>query len=101
MTENKAWLNLLGLVLRAGKLVTGEELVVKAIQKQKVNLVILSEDASENTRKKVLDKCSFYNTPCIVKGDRETIGRAIGKAERVVIGISDQGFAKKIRSIIE
>ncbi|MBU9720361.1 MULTISPECIES: YlxQ family RNA-binding protein [Bacillaceae] len=95
------WLNLLGLVYRAKKLVTGEELVIKAIQHKKVYLVIVSEDASDNTKKKVLNKCEFYQIPVVVKGDRTSIGNAIGKAERVVIGIEDPGFATKLRSIIE
>lgn len=101
MSGNKAWLNILGLIFRAGKLVTGEELVVKAVQKQRVNLVIVSEDASENTKKKLSDKCSHYGVPFYIRGDREAIGQAIGKAERVVIGIEDPGFAKKIKSILE
>ncbi|MDG5788991.1 YlxQ family RNA-binding protein [Evansella sp. AB-P1] len=103
MTNNKpsSWLNMLGLASRARKLVTGEELVIKAIQKQKVHLVIVSEDASINTKKKVSDKCTFYNIPYIIKGDRGTLGRAIGKDERVIIGIEDKGFSNKISSIIE
>ncbi|WP_088033786.1 YlxQ family RNA-binding protein [Evansella clarkii] len=101
MTGKTDWLNLLGLIYRAGKLVTGEELVVKAVQKQKLSLVIISEDASDNTKKKLSDKCSYYKIPFFIRGDREAIGQAIGKAGRVVIGIEDPGFAKKIRSIIE
>lgn len=88
--KDVAWLNTLGLITRARKLVTGEELVVKAIQKKKVYLVIVSEDASHNTKKKLQDKCNFYNVPLYFKGDREIIGRAIGKVERVVIGIEDR-----------
>ncbi|MBU9714512.1 YlxQ family RNA-binding protein [Evansella tamaricis] len=98
---NSQWLNMLGLVYRARKMVTGEELVVKAIQKNHVSLVLISEDASDNTKKKVLNKCDYYNIPCFVKGDRTSLGRAIGKSERVVLGIEDSGFAAKIRSLIE
>ncbi|ADU30714.1 YlxQ family RNA-binding protein [Evansella cellulosilytica] len=100
MNEEK-WLQTLGLVTRARKLITGEELVIKSIQKQKSFFVIVSEDASQNTKKKVTDKCKYYNIPYAIKGNRESIGRAIGKEERVVIGIEDAGFARKMRSIIE
>lgn len=99
--KDLAWLNMLGLITRARKLVTGEELVVKAVQKKKVHLVIVSEDASHNTKKKLQDKCDFYKVPLVIKGDREIIGRAIGKVERVVIGIEDPGFARKLQTLIE
>ncbi|MDQ0253671.1 ribosomal protein L7Ae-like RNA K-turn-binding protein [Evansella vedderi] len=99
--NDTAWLNTLGLAYRARKVVTGEELVVKAIQKKKVFLVIVSEDASDNTKKKLKDKCTYYHVPLVIKGERRLIGSAIGKAERVVVGIEDPGFAKKIKTLIE
>lgn len=99
--EEMKWLNTLGLIYRANKLMTGEELVVKGIQKQKIHFVILSVDASDNTKKKLINKCNYYDIPYAIKGDRELLGRAIGKAERVVIGIADIGFAKKIQTQLQ
>jgi ribosomal protein L7Ae-like RNA K-turn-binding protein len=52
MTNKQKILNMLGLARRAGKLVTGEELVVDEVRKQKAKLVFVASDASENTRKK-------------------------------------------------
>ena len=49
MSKEKA-LNLLGLAMRAGKLVTGEELTLKDIRAQKVNLVFIASDAGKNTQ---------------------------------------------------
>ena len=43
---------MLGLAMRAGKLITGEEMTINEIRKRKVNLVIVTIDASENTQKK-------------------------------------------------
>ncbi len=45
-------LNLLGLAQRAGRLVSGEDLVVEAIQKGQAKLVFLAEDAAGNLSKK-------------------------------------------------
>lgn len=45
-------LNLLGLAMRAGKLVTGEELTIGDIRSNKAKFVFVAGDASENTRKK-------------------------------------------------
>ncbi|WP_078576399.1 YlxQ family RNA-binding protein [Salipaludibacillus agaradhaerens] len=95
------WSSLLGLMQRAGKLITGEELVVKAIQNKKAHHVIIASDASENTRKKITDKCHYYKIPYTLFENRFSIGQAIGKRERVVVAMIDKGFATKFRSIIE
>ena len=99
--EEMKWLKTLGLIYRAKMLITGEELVVKGIQKKNIHFVLLSEDASDNTKKKIINKCNFYEIPYAVIGSRELLGNAIGKAERVVIGIADKGFAKKIQTQIQ
>lgn len=99
--KHQPWVSLLGLAARARKLVTGEELVVKDIRKKNVSLVLLASDASQLTQKKIIDKCKYYNVNLKVVADRTTLGTAIGKHERVVIGVTDEGFAKKILSILQ
>ena len=44
--------NLLGLAQRANRIISGEELVVRAIQDGKVKLVFLANDAAPNLTKK-------------------------------------------------
>ena len=44
--------NLLGLAQRAGKLISGEELVIKVTRKKKAKLVFLANDAASNLTKK-------------------------------------------------
>ncbi|GAA2900823.1 50S ribosomal protein L7 [Enterococcus pseudoavium] len=90
---------MLGLAMRAGKLITGEELTINEIRKQTAKLVIVTSDASGNTQKKVSDKSNYYQTTCIVEFTQGEIFDAIGKP-RKVIGILDQGFANKIMSLI-
>ncbi|MFN7250797.1 MAG: YlxQ family RNA-binding protein [Anaerobacillus sp.] len=94
------WYSLLGLAARARKLVSGEELVIKSIRKKEVYLVIVANDASESTTKKLQDKCNFYNVTLKFAADRGQLGSAIGKHERVVVGVIDQGFAQKLLSIL-
>ncbi|BAB06133.1 YlxQ family RNA-binding protein [Halalkalibacterium halodurans] len=100
MSEAK-WLSLLGLAARARQLLTGEEQVVKAVQNGQVTLVILSSDAGIHTKKKLLDKCGSYQIPVKVVGNRQMLGRAIGKHERVVIGVKDAGFSRKLAALID
>lgn len=95
------WTSTLGLVQRAGALVTGEELVIKAIQSNKAKLVIVASDASAGTLKKMTDKTTFYHVRLAVVSDRETLGHALGKHERVSIAIMDQGFATSIMNRIQ
>lgn len=92
-------LNLLGLVNKAGKLVSGNENVIKAIQKNKVYFVIISVDASENTKKQIIDKCIYYKVPYKVFFKEEQLGHSIGKISRMVIAITDKGFSEKLQYI--
>lgn len=50
--SNERWASLLGLANRARKVISGEELTVKEIRSGRAKLVLLAEDASENTTKK-------------------------------------------------
>ncbi|OUM88380.1 MAG: hypothetical protein BAA01_08395 [Bacillus thermozeamaize] len=90
---NREFLQHLGLCYRAGKLLDGEARVLSALRKGKVRMVLLSSDASENTKKRLMDKCAHCGIPCLVTYERTSLGKAIGKNERVVLGIADQGFA--------
>lgn len=94
------WISLLGLVNRARKLISGEELVIKEIRSGKAKLVLLASDASKNTEKKISDKCTYYQVPLERVEDRFLLGQAIGKEARVVVAVLDEGFAKKLRTLL-
>jgi len=96
-TTNPKALSALGMAMRAGKLVTGDESVLKAVRGGKVKLVIVAADASDNTKKKYRDKCSTYGVSLAEAFDRASLGAAIGKEERVLVGVADAGFAALIR----
>lgn len=85
---------LLGLANKSGNVVTGEENIVKKIRQGKVKLVIVASDASNNTKKLYRDKCKFYNVNCVEFGTITDISNAIGKINRVAVGICDKGFAE-------
>ncbi|MDO7905789.1 YlxQ family RNA-binding protein [Paenibacillus sp. JX-17] len=95
MTNNKA-LSGLGLAMRAGKVVSGDEIVLKAVRSSEAQLVIIAKDASANTQKKFRDKCGSYKIPLVIGFNREELGASVGKPERVVLAVTDQGFAKLI-----
>lgn len=98
MTTRNKGLSALGMAMRAGKLITGEETVLKAVRAGKASLVLVAGDASDNTKKKFRDKCASYGVAIAEAYDRVQIGQAIGKEMRVLIAVTDQGFAKMIQN---
>ena len=76
---NKKYLNLLGLANVAKGIVSGETLI-KSIAANETKLVVIANDASVNTKKKITDKCHFYHVDYfIVDENIETISKAVGK----------------------
>lgn len=95
------YLNLIGISMRAGKCISGIDSIIEKIQNRNVFLVLIANDCSTGTKKKLTDKCQSYQVPFYEVTDRYTLGNAIGKEERVAIAISDKGFATKIQSLVE
>jgi ribosomal protein L7Ae-like RNA K-turn-binding protein len=93
-------MSLLGLAHRAGKVVLGEELVVREIQNGRAKLVILAKDASRNTSKKITDKCRYYQVPLRLAESRELLGHAVGKEARVAAALLEAGFAEKMAALL-
>ncbi|SDC87579.1 Ribosomal protein L7Ae [Paenibacillus sp. UNCCL117] len=91
---NNRFFSNLGLAMRAGKVITGEEAVIESIRSGEAKLVIVAEDASAGTLKKITDKCSHYQVPIHQYGSREQLGGSIGKEMRVVVAVADGGFAR-------
>ena len=61
------FLNTLGLASRARKIVTGETLINK-IRSNGVYFVVIASDASDNSKKKITDKCTSYNVDYVIAG---------------------------------
>lgn len=93
--QNKI-LALLGLAKRGRNLVSGEFQTEEAIKNGSALLVIVAEDASDNTKKHFRDKCTFYEVPVCIYGKKEELGRAIGMQERASIGICNAGLAEQL-----
>ncbi|MBM7581425.1 ribosomal protein L7Ae-like RNA K-turn-binding protein [Caldicoprobacter guelmensis] len=92
----KNFYQLLGLATRAGKLITGEEMCLKAIRTRKAKLVVISEEASPNTLKKFTDKCRYYNVDYVIIGSKEMLGMAVGKGSRTVLAVTDEGLKESL-----
>ncbi len=100
MKLNKVY-SMLGLATKAGKVVSGEFATDKSVKGGKAWLVIVSEDASDNTKKMFSNMCEFYEVPRYFFGTKEELGHAIGKAMRSSLAITDENFAESIKKQLE
>lgn len=100
MNENKIY-SLLGLCMRAGELITGELGCENAIRANKVKLLILAEDSSENTKKKFKNLTTHYGVKLLIFGTVDELGHKTGKAKRAILAVTSEGFANKIMNIYE
>ena len=71
MTNDKV-LAYLGLATRAGKIQSGEFSTEKSVKAGKAAMVIVAEDASNNTKKKFTKMCTVYKVPIYIYGTKET-----------------------------
>lgn len=88
--------SMLGLCRKAGKLLAGSFSVEKSVVSSKACLVIISEDASNNTKKKFINLCKSKNVPYLILGYKEDIGKSIGKSDTAVVGITDANLSNKL-----
>ena len=95
MRQNRIY-SLLGLAAKGRNLVSGEFQTMESIRAQSAYLVLVAEDASDNTKKLFHDKCSFYEIPVYDYGTKDDLGQAIGKDLRSSLGVCEEGLANAI-----
>ncbi len=94
---------MLGFAMRAGKIIVGTELVCRAMPSGRVRLVVVSDGASDSTKKKLTVKSDFYGISSVVADiDTEELARIIGKESAVAaVAVTDDGFAAEILKLFE
>lgn len=95
-TEEKK-LNLLGLAQRAGFLITGDELVEKAMKKEQKLLVLCANDASPSTQNRYQKMSQQYGQILDQSFSSDQISHALGK-KRSICAVTNQGMIKKYLS---
>lgn len=94
-------LSMIGLAARGKNVISGEFMTEKAIKTGEACLVIIAEDASDNTKKKFSDSCTFYEVPYYVYGDSDDLGHSMGKEFRKTLAVLDEGLANSIIKRLE
>ncbi len=96
--EPNEWSGLLGIARKAGRLVIGQDPVLRTLQAGKARLALLTEDASLRTSKQIGDKASFRNVPLErLPISSEAFGSLLGKAPVACAAVTDRGLAEALR----
>lgn len=98
-TEAKI-MSLLGLAQKAGRIVSGDQVMEKAMQNGKVKLLLIAVDTAESTSKKyshLAQRCRIEWHAVLTK---ELLGQAVGKQYRAAVGINDEGFGRAIAKLL-
>ncbi len=88
-------LNMLGLCMRAGRVISGEKACVQAIRAGAACCAIMDRAAAGNAVKSVTNACEFHQVP-LIWAEEDSLGYAIGKPGRMVAVVTDPSMAEKI-----
>ena len=98
-------LNALGLCAKARKAILGTPMICDALRtgKPHIYLVVAASDNSENTAKRLSDRCTYYNTPLTLsQADGDTLAHAMGKASRVAaVAITDEHLYRLVEGALD
>ena len=95
MNCNKV-LSLIGLSTKAGKIVSGEFSTEKSVKSGRSRMVIVSEEASDNTKKMFRNMCTYYKVPYFEFGSKEELGHILGKQMRASLAVIDENFSNAL-----
>ncbi|PWJ86804.1 ribosomal protein L7Ae-like RNA K-turn-binding protein [Oceanotoga teriensis] len=102
MNEDKI-LTLIGFSSRANKFAFGKEGLRSYISKpRKHKLVVIASDASKNTLKDLMNKCSHYGIKYVLLESKNKLdlAKAVGKIEVSAVGIEDESIIKGIIDLV-
>ena len=91
---NEPIYRLLGLCMKAGRLLSGSEQIKTAVKDGKGILLILAEDSSERTKEEYIRLAKLSGITWRIFGEKEKLGHAVGKGIRAAILIWDVASAK-------
>lgn len=98
--DKKRIADLLGLAQKAGRIVSGEFAVEKAVRSRKAKIVLLATDASINSKKNYHDLTSYYEVPIYEVLSKQEMGESIGKVQRAAIVLTDEGFSRALAKLL-
>lgn len=97
--QNQKIAGYLGIAQKAGKIAAGDNMVKEALKKNKVALLVLAEDVSQEVRKELTMLAEMKGIDILEGPNKIDLGLIVGKSRRGALGVLDQGFAKAIKKV--
>lgn len=89
------WKFYVQIAIKSGKFAYGSRLI-PSIQSNEAHLVLIGENCGNNRKKKLIDKCTFYNIPYQMVEDAAL--QSLSHIAFNSVAILDKGLAKSILS---
>ena len=83
----------LGIARKGGNVSIGFDSTKISIEKNKSFLVIIALDASDKTKKNIKFICDKYNCKYIEFGEKELLGKSLGRKVVSVLSITDKNIS--------
>lgn len=104
MSGTDRLLGAIGLCKRAGKLICGVPLICTEMRKGgQISLVLAASDASDNTKKKLNDKCKFYGVRLeYLPYTADVLSDAVGKDAPIgAVAITDAQMVRVVEAHLQ
>ena len=85
--------SMIGIARKGGKISIGFDVACLDIKNKKSNLVLIACDASEKTKKNIVFFCDKFEIKYIEYGEKEILGKSLGKKMVSVLSINDSNIA--------
>ena len=66
-----------------------------------VRFALVAADLTETGRDKLVPLLDGREVPYVVRFDRNTLGRAVGKSPLAAVGVVDSGFAERLKALLD
>lgn len=93
--------SMIGLAMKAGKIAFGADMCEEKIKNKAAYLVILAEDLSDKTKDKFIKLANLYNINIVIFGEIDLLSNSIGKSNKGIFTVLDQGFSNKILQMVK
>ena len=98
---NDKFYSMLGIGKKAGYIKAGETPSIDSIKKSKGYMLIIADDASDNTKNKFIKLSKNYNIPYYLLGNKDALGHSIGKELISTIVVCDEQFSKALLKLLQ
>lgn len=85
-----------GFCIKSGNLVSGYDTCLNLIKRKKIQLIIITEDASGKTRSRFEGLCETAGIPLYIVESSEYMADLTGIEDRNIFGVMDKNLANAI-----